>query len=327
MKNILKYIFVLTAIIILSQIVKAQETGSGSRIPKGYMLIEGDMIVPVDFYEKACWLIDSYWPKVSGVYTVPYTYDAGLTTYQKSQALTAMNLWEAEANINFVARSSQTDYITFYAGTGNSSHVGRKGGQQFIEITSWDMEYRIAHEICHALGFWHEQSRPDRDTYVTINYNCIDTAPEDYTHNFDKHNDAGYYGPYDFTSVMHYGGDYFYDCCDNASCNKNGLTIIVKAPYTAYQDSIGQRNRFSYWDSRMMSFIYPYSNWRFARGPYTGTESGSFEEPYNTFNEGYNSTPSGGKLWIRAGSIDAQNDVTYDKAMTIEPTWGDVEIY
>jgi hypothetical protein len=313
----------------MSEEVKPQEIGSGTKVPKGYMLIEGDMIVPIDFYEKACWLKDSYWTKVSGIYTVPYTFDAGLTTYQESQALTAMNLWEAEANINFVARSSQTDYITFYAGTGNSSYVGKKGGQQFIEIASWNEPYVIAHEICHALGFYHEQSRPDRDNYVSINWNCIYVKPDGHSesHNFEIHAGAGYYGPYDFASLMHYGGSDFYDG-SQPGCNGNGYTIIAKAPYQALQDSMGNRTHFTYWDSRMMSFIYPYSNWRFADVLYTGgTIAGTFEQPYKTFVDGYVATPAGGELWLKQGFYNLDNDVTYSKEMTIEPTWGDVELY
>lgn len=76
----------------------------------------------------------------------------------------------------------------------------------------------IMHEMIHALGFDHEQSRPDRDDYVTIQYNNIQPGAEP---NFEKLSSRQYstFGvPYDQLSIMHYEG---YDF------SKNGRATIV----------------------------------------------------------------------------------------------------
>lgn len=61
----------------------------------------------------------------------------------------------------------------------------------------------VAHELNHALGFWHEQSRADRDDYVKINWENIATEQQ---HNFNKYTtQADTLGlPYDYFSIMHY---------------------------------------------------------------------------------------------------------------------------
>lgn len=62
----------------------------------------------------------------------------------------------------------------------------------------------ILHEIGHAIGFIHEHKRPDRDDYVTILSENIQSGKE---HNFKKESidviDT-YNLPYDYTSIMHY---------------------------------------------------------------------------------------------------------------------------
>ena len=60
------------------------------------------------------------------------------------------------------------------------------------------------HELGHAIGFQHEQKRPDRDDYVTI---LLENVQSGKTHNFNKMstayvNDFGIV--YDYKSVMHY---------------------------------------------------------------------------------------------------------------------------
>ena len=64
----------------------------------------------------------------------------------------------------------------------------------------------IIHEILHALGFFHEHSRPDRDQHVDINY---DNVREGMNHNFMKLNSREWFNmsiPYDTGSVLHYSG-------------------------------------------------------------------------------------------------------------------------
>lgn len=65
----------------------------------------------------------------------------------------------------------------------------------------------VMHEIGHAIGFYHEHSRPDRDEYVEIIYSNIDmldpTFRKDYRLlNPSEVNSLGV--GYDYNSIMHY---------------------------------------------------------------------------------------------------------------------------
>ena len=53
------------------------------------------------------------------------------------------------------------------------SYVGMTGGSQNISIAPGCTSLIPVHEIFHALGRLHEQSRPDRDNFVTVNLNNV----------------------------------------------------------------------------------------------------------------------------------------------------------
>jgi hypothetical protein len=74
----------------------------------------------------------------------------------------------------------------------------------------------VIHEIGHAAGIFHEQSREDRDEHVIVHWGNIETGKG---HNFKKYSESDFLfwgdrdgrdvGPYDFSSIMHYGSDFF----------------------------------------------------------------------------------------------------------------------
>ena len=104
----------------------------------------------------------------------------------------------------------------------------------------------VIHELMHALGFWHEQSRYDRDHYVRIVWSNI---PTNRRHNFNKKSiqEVTSLGlPYDYDGVMHYGEKAF-------AINRNFPTI-VKLKRTG--GKIGQRKGFSLTDIAQLNTLY-----------------------------------------------------------------------
>lgn len=63
------------------------------------------------------------------------------------------------------------------------------------------------HEIGHAVGFWHEQSRPDRDEYIQILTNNVLHGA---ISNFQIQKQINSLGiGYDYNSIMHYSSTAF----------------------------------------------------------------------------------------------------------------------
>lgn len=57
------------------------------------------------------------------------------------------------------------------------------------------------HEIGHAIGFFHEQSRSDRDEHITVLFENMDAQMRG---QFEKQDDMNFTVPYDASSVMQY---------------------------------------------------------------------------------------------------------------------------
>lgn len=114
---------------------------------------------------------------------------------------------ERDTCVRFVPRSDETDYVYITPMEGCWSYLGRRGSGQVLSLSVPHCMNRgtVIHEFMHALGFWHEHSRPDRDEHIEVLWDNI--VNEEKQVNFAKQIGSWQSWtdfPYDYLSVMHY---------------------------------------------------------------------------------------------------------------------------
>lgn len=170
---------------------------------------------------------------------MPFEADAGTATVVAGAAARLA----AATNVRMRPREGEPSYVRFVTGSGNHSAVGMQIGEQIVSLKPGASTGTALHEICHALGLWHEHCRPDRDQHVTIvRDNVLAGCMPQFA---IQDTDAALSGPYDYGSIMHYGPSEFSD--------PPGATTIR----TLSGEPIGQRKGLSAGDVAALRRLYP----------------------------------------------------------------------
>ncbi|NXX96472.1 MEP1A protein, partial [Centropus bengalensis] len=181
-------------------------------------------------------------------FPIPYILSDSLDLNAKGVIHQAFEMFRLKSCVDFKPYEGESTYIFFTKESGCWSMVGDlQSGQNLSIGAGCDYRAIVEHEILHALGFYHEQSRMDRDDYVTIWWDEIIADKE---HNFLKYDDAyitDLNTPYDYESVMHY---------QPFSFNKNASIPTITAKIPEFNDIIGQRLDLSAIDLERLNRMY-----------------------------------------------------------------------
>jgi astacin len=182
------------------------------------------------------------WPNCE----MPYEIDPNLPN--QDRVTDAVAHWESKTGLRFPLRTAANahqhpNFVRFTDAGGCWSMVGMQGAEQTISLGPSCSTGNTIHEIGHAVGLWHEQSREDRDLFVTVHWENIQDGQ---SHNFNQHiTDGDDLGAYDYGSIMHYPRTAF---------SRSGQNTITPTDNNA---QIGQRNGLSAGDIAAFQAMYP----------------------------------------------------------------------
>jgi Astacin (Peptidase family M12A) len=137
---------------------------------------------------------------------IPYDFDDSIELSDPIRLTVfkaAVDFWHQRTPVRFVLRTTEPDYLLVKRVPSKercSTFVGRKGGEQVLECAGTPEIARVAHELGHAIGLFHEQQRLDRDAMVGVSAAAI----RDEARNYARLDNELMVGPYDFGSLMHY---------------------------------------------------------------------------------------------------------------------------
>ncbi|XP_015271066.1 PREDICTED: meprin A subunit alpha-like [Gekko japonicus] len=226
--------------------------GSGARPGVGFVfvwdvpvaglnLFEGDILLPRSRSalrsENLRWKLP-----------IPFILHNSLDLNAKGVILKAFEGFGLKSCVQFKPYEGESSFIMFQKSEGCWSSLGDlKTGQNLSVGEGCDNKGTVSHEILHALGFYHEQARTDRDDYIKIWWDHI--LP-DQAFNFQKYSNdhlTDFNTPYDYESIMHYGPFSF---------SKNKSLPTVTANIHEFNGVIGQRLDFSSTDLQRLNQMH-----------------------------------------------------------------------
>ncbi|GMS90911.1 hypothetical protein PENTCL1PPCAC_13086, partial [Pristionchus entomophagus] len=172
------------------------------------------------------------WGTVNPV--IPFSYSVGYDETRRPTIAAAMKFWEDNTCVRF-KEVNEGYRVEVRESAGCSSYVGKindRSGTQGLNLGAGCMGVgTICHELSHTFGFFHVQSRFDRDQYVDIDFKNIlqsdkhnfELEPEDKTLLQDI--------PYEFGSIMHYYHKDF-------AIDENVPAMYAKPAYKIYQEAM-----------------------------------------------------------------------------------------
>ncbi|KAJ0002344.1 hypothetical protein NQD34_002140, partial [Periophthalmus magnuspinnatus] len=188
------------------------------------ILIEGDIAIDNEAERNAdpCTSRGCKWGKnTDGKVYVPYSISNNYSSREKSIITRGLESFSSFSCIRFrPSRSSDRDWLSIESQSGCYSYVGRQGGAQTLSLDRRGCLYHstVQHELLHALGFNHEQTRSDRDQHIKVHWENI---MDGMAYNFDIIDTLNQGTPYDYGSVMQY---------ERYAFSKNNLPTMEPVP-------------------------------------------------------------------------------------------------
>lgn len=209
-------------------------------VQEGWAVTGGDILLgdAADIGHRSATVLEAnFWDC-----TVPYAFDASISGTSRANFLSAIEHWEAVTPLRFEEDPNAVDRIHVRGASGCSAQVGRQGGAQRLTLSQTCTRGNAIHEVGHAVGLWHEQSRLDAAEHVEVHWNRIATSRQ---HNFRSWEQRGREGidrgEYDIGSLMQYGSWSFKPAgstCTEADTSGCTITTVDGAYIPAQRDGL-----------------------------------------------------------------------------------------